>query len=141
MLATLPISDGIMVLPSTLLKATAEDAPYAFGFVIPNDTPGLKFICRESVDYGRSHFDHPLGSRFEEMDAVVVFDDVHVPWDNVLLYRDVERCNAAHARTGAIVGMAHQVVIKNIAKSEFVILPFRLNCILLLSQSCAGTFS
>jgi 4-hydroxyphenylacetate 3-monooxygenase len=121
MLATLPISDAIMVLPSTLLKATAADAPYAFGFVIPNDAPGLRFICRESVDYGRSHFDHPLGSRFEEMDAVVVFDDVHVPWDNVLLHRDVEHCNQAHARTGAVAGMAHQVVVKNIAKSEFVL--------------------
>jgi 4-hydroxyphenylacetate 3-monooxygenase len=121
MLATLPISDAIMVLPSTLLKATPADAPYAFGFVIPNDTAGLRFICRESVDYGRSHFDHPLGSRFEEMDAVVVFDDVQVPWENVLLYRDVERCNQAHARTGALAGMAHQVVIKNIAKSEFVL--------------------
>ncbi len=121
MLATLPISDAIMVLPSTLLKATADDSPYAFGFVIPNDTAGLKFICRESVDYGRSHFDHPLGSRFEEMDAVVVFDDVKVPWENVLLYRDVERCNQVHARTGAVAGMAHQVVVKNIAKSEFVL--------------------
>jgi 4-hydroxyphenylacetate 3-monooxygenase len=121
MLATLPISDAIMVLPSTLLKATAEDAPYAFGFVIPTDTPGLKLICRESLDYGRSHFDHPLGSRYEEMDAVVVFDDVHVPWENVLLYRDVERCNEANVRTGAVVGMAHQVVIKNVAKCEFVL--------------------
>ena len=121
MLATLPISDALAVLPSTLLKATAEDAPYAFGFVIPNDTPGLKFLCRESVDHGRSHFDHPLGSRFEEMDAVVVFDDVQVPWENVLLYRDVERCNDANVRTGAVAGMAHQVVVKNIAKSEFVL--------------------
>jgi 4-hydroxyphenylacetate 3-monooxygenase len=121
MLATLPISDAIMVLPSTVLKATADDAPYAFGFVIANDTPGLKFICRESVDYGRSHFDHPLGSRFEEMDAVVVFDDVHVPWENVLLYRDVARCNEANTRTGAVVGMAHQVVVKNIAKSELLL--------------------
>jgi 4-hydroxyphenylacetate 3-monooxygenase len=121
MLATLPISDAILVLPSTLLKATAEDAPYAFGFVVANDTPGLKFICRESVDDGRSRFDRPLSSRFEEMDAVVVFDDVHVPWENVLLYRDIERCNAAYARTGAVAGMAHQVVVKNIAKSEFVL--------------------
>jgi 4-hydroxyphenylacetate 3-monooxygenase len=121
MLATLPISDAIMVLPSTLLKATPDDAPYAFGFIIPTDAPGLKLICRESLDYGGSRFDHPLSSRFEEMDAVVVFDDVRVPWDNVLLYRDVERCNAAHARTGAVVGMAHQVVIKNIAKCEFVL--------------------
>jgi len=121
MLATLPISDEIMVFPSTVLRATEEDAPYAFGFSIPNDTPGLRFICRESVDYGRSHFDHPLGSRFEEMDAVVVFDDVFVPWESVFLYRDVARCNQAYARTGAVVHMTHQVVVKNIAKCEFML--------------------
>lgn len=121
MLATLPISDEIMVFPSTLLKSAEEDAPYAFGFCIPNNTPGLRFICRESVDYGRSHFDHPLGSRFEEMDALVVFDDVFVPWERVLLYRDVKRCNEAYARTGAVVHMTHQVVVKNIAKSEFLL--------------------
>lgn len=121
MLATLPISDEIMVFPSTLLRNQEEDAPYAYGFCIPNHTPGLKFICRESLDYGRSTFDHPLGARFEEMDAVVVFDDVFVPWDNVFLYRDVARCNQAYARTGAVVHMSHQVVVKNIAKSEFVL--------------------
>jgi 4-hydroxyphenylacetate 3-monooxygenase len=121
MLATLPIADEIMVFPSTLLKSPEQDAPYAFGFVIPSDTNGLRFICRESVDYGRSRFDHPFGSRFEEMDAVVVFDDVLVPWENLFLYRDVERCNQAYARTGAVVHMAHQVVVKNIAKSEFML--------------------
>jgi 4-hydroxyphenylacetate 3-monooxygenase len=121
MLATLPLSDEIMVFPSTVLKSLDEDAPYAFGFSIPNDTAGLRFICRESVDYGRSHFDHPLGSRFEEMDALVVFDDVFVPWENVFLYRDVKRCNEAYARTGAVVHMTHQVVVKNIAKCEFML--------------------
>ena len=121
MLATLPISDEIMVFPSTLLKSTEEDAPYAYAFSIPNNTPGLRFICRESFDYGRSHLDHPLGSRFEEMDAVVVFDDVLVPWENVFLHRDVNRCNQAYARTGAAVHMTHQVIVKNIAKSEFLL--------------------
>lgn len=121
MLATLPISDEIMVFPSTLLKSPEEDAPYAFGFSISNNTQGLRFICRESIDYGRSHYDHPLGSRFEEMDAVVVFDDVFVPWENVFLYRDVKRCNEAYSRTGAVVHMTHQVVVKNIAKCEFML--------------------
>jgi 4-hydroxyphenylacetate 3-monooxygenase len=121
MLATLPAADAIMVFPSTLLKNTEDDAPYAFGVVVATDAPGLKLVCRESVDYGGSRFDHPLGSRFEEMDAVVMFDDVHVPWENVLLYRDVERCNMAYARTGAAAGMAHQVVVKNIAKTEFIL--------------------
>lgn len=121
MMATLPVSDEIMVFPSTLLKSTAEDAPYAFGFAIPSATPGLKFLCRESVDYGRSTYDHPLGARFEEMDAVVIFDDVFVPWERVFLYRDVTACNQAYMATGAVVHMAHQVICKNIAKTEFLL--------------------
>jgi 4-hydroxyphenylacetate 3-monooxygenase len=121
MLATLPISDEIMVFPSTLLKAGEEDAPYAFGFSIPNSTPGLKFICRETLDYERSHYDHPLGSRFEELDAVVIFDDVFVPWEKVFLYRDVASCNKAYAATGAVAHMSHQVICKNIAKTEFLL--------------------
>ncbi len=121
MLATLPISDAIMVFPSTLLKNPEEDAPYSFAFCLPNATPGLKFMCRESVDYGRNHFDHPLGSRFEEMDAVVVFDDVFVPWENVFLYRDVKACNEAYAATSAVVHMSHQVICKNIAKTEYLL--------------------
>lgn len=121
MLATLPMADEIMVFPSTLLKSREEDAPYAFGLSIPCNTPGLKFQCRESVDYGRSSYDHPLGSRFEEMDAAVFFDDVFVPWERVLLYRDVEHCNRAYTATGAIVNMAHQVVVKNVAKTEFLL--------------------
>ena len=121
MLATLPMSDEIMVFPSTLLKATEEDAPYAFGFAIPNSTPGLKFLCRESLDYGHSVYDHPLGARFEEMDAVVLFDDVFVPWERVFLYRDVNACNQAYAATGAVVHMSHQVVCKAIAKTEFIL--------------------
>lgn len=121
MLATLPMADELMVFPSTVLKHPEEDAPYAFGFCIPTNTPGLKFLCRESLDYGRSHYDHPLGSHFEELDSVVIFDDVFVPWERVLMYRDVARCNEAYTRTGAVVHMTHQVVAKNLAKTEYLL--------------------
>ena len=100
MLATLPIADEIMVFPSTFLRNTEDDQRYAYAVCLPSDTAGLRFLCRETLDYGRSHYDHPLGSRFEEMDAVVIFDDVFVPWERVFLYRDVNRCNAAYHRTG-----------------------------------------
>ncbi len=122
MLATLgPVSDEIMVFPSTVLKGQEEDRPYAFAFAIPSHSEGLKYICRESFDYGRTHFDHPLGSRFEEMDALVVFDDVLVPWQRVFLLEDLKRCNEVFAATGAVVHMTHQVVVKNVAKAEFVL--------------------
>ena len=53
MLATsAPLADEIMVFPSTVVKNENADK-YAFAFAIPTDTPGMKFICRESLDQGR----------------------------------------------------------------------------------------
>ncbi|MEK3933711.1 4-hydroxyphenylacetate 3-monooxygenase, oxygenase component [Sporosarcina sp. FSL W7-1349] len=115
------ITDEIMVFPSTLLKQSDEENPYAYAFSIPNNTPGLKFICRESFDYGKSNFDHPLGSRFEEMDSIVVFDDVVVPWNRVFALGDVQVCNEAYNESNAVVHMTHQVVSKNVAKTEFIL--------------------
>jgi 4-hydroxyphenylacetate 3-monooxygenase len=120
LLATLgPFSDELLVFPSTVVKATAEDAPYAFAFAIPCDTPGLRFLCREPMDLGRSHYDHPLGSRFEEMDAVVVFDDVEVPFERLFVLGEPELCNRFYVETCAVHFMTHQVVTRTIAKTEF----------------------
>ena len=121
-LATLgPISDEIIVAPSTVLRAGPGAGQFALSFAIPCGQPGLKFICRESFDLGRARFDHPLGSRFEEMDAIVLFDDVLVPWDRLFLLDDVELANSCYAATNAVVHMMHQVVVKNVAKAEFVL--------------------
>ncbi len=122
-LATLgPLSDEIMVYPTrSSLLARDEDAhKYAFAFAVPCGIDGLKFICRESFDLGKSHFDHPLGSRFEEMDAIVYFDDVLVPWERVFMYGDRHKCNNMSAETGQYVHTGHQVVTKNVAKCEFI---------------------
>jgi 4-hydroxyphenylacetate 3-monooxygenase len=121
-LATLgPLSDEIAVYPART-HLTAEDASrLSFAFAIPCDTPGLKFLCRESFDMGRSTFDHPLGSRFEEMDAVVFFDDVMVPWERIFLLGDVQRCKDFLLRTNASAHTAHQVVTRMVAKAEFIL--------------------
>lgn len=121
MLATLaPYADELAVFPSTVLRASEEDARYAFAFAIPSATPGLRYLCRESFDLGRSHFDHPLGSRYEEMDAVVVFDDVLVPWERVFIYNNVELCNSLWAGTGGAAHIMHQFVTKFVSKTEFI---------------------
>lgn len=123
-LATLgPLSDEIAVYPTSRSSlGQGEDAKrYAFAFAIPCGTPGLKFLCRESFDLGRSHFDHPLGSRFEEMDAIVFFDDVLVPWERVFLYGDTDLCNNLAISTNQYTHSGHQVVTKNVAKCEFVV--------------------
>jgi 4-hydroxyphenylacetate 3-monooxygenase len=116
MLATIgPIADELLVFPSTVVKGTPEDAPYSFAFAINCDAPGLRFVCRENLDYNRGH---PLGSRFDEVDAVVVFDDVRVPWERVFMLGQPELCNAFYTDTSAVVHMSHQVVARTTAKAE-----------------------
>jgi 4-hydroxyphenylacetate 3-monooxygenase len=122
MLATLaPLSEELLVFPSTVLKAEPAAAQFALAFAVPCNAAGLKFLCRDPFDGGRSRFDHPLSSRFEEMDCVVIFDRVAVPWERVFLCGDVARCNALYAATGAVVHMMHQVVVKDVVKSEFLL--------------------
>jgi 4-hydroxyphenylacetate 3-monooxygenase len=119
MLATLPIADEIMVFPSTVLRSGQDDAPYSIAFALPVSAKGLKFICRESFA-SDSAYDHPLASRFDEQDAVVVFDDVLVPWERVFVLEDPDKANRVSEATDAIVFMAHQATIREAAKVEFV---------------------
>ena len=122
LLATIgPFADELLVFPSTVLRATPEDRPYSFACAIPNDAPGLRYIAREPLDYGRPRHDHPLGSRFEESDAVVVFDDVHVPYERCFVLGDPDLCNGFYARTSAVVHMTHQVVARTTAKTEYIL--------------------
>ena len=121
-LATLgPLADEIAVYSPRVARHTESHSPFALNFAISCGTPGLKFLCRESFDLGRSHFEHPLGSRFEEMDCVVFFDDVLVPWERVFLLGDVDLLNGTATATHSMTHTAHQGAAKNIAKCEFVL--------------------
>ncbi|WP_026691276.1 4-hydroxyphenylacetate 3-monooxygenase, oxygenase component [Alteribacter aurantiacus] len=115
------ITDEILVFPSTVKKAGELDDPYSLAFAIPNNTPGLKFLSRESFDYGKNEWDHPLSSRFEEGDAIVSFENVFVPWERVFVCGHSSICNRTFRETNAVVHMAHQVVAKNIVKTEFLL--------------------
>jgi 4-hydroxyphenylacetate 3-monooxygenase len=119
MLATLPIADEIMVFPSTVIRSGQDDLPYSIAFALPVSTKGLKFVCRESFS-AESTYDHPLASRFDEQDAVVIFDDVLVPWERIFLLEDPERANRVNEATDAIVFMAHQATVREATKAEFI---------------------
>jgi 4-hydroxyphenylacetate 3-monooxygenase len=84
---------------TTLEAGKAED--FALVFIAPMDTPGTRLICRPSYEQNaHSPFDHPLSSRFDENDAVLIFDQAFVPWENFLVYRNVERANSFYPASG-----------------------------------------
>ncbi len=121
-LATLgPLADEIAVYSPRLAQHLDQYSPFVLNFAIPCDTPGLRFLCRDSFDEGKSHFDHPLGSRFEEMDSIVFFDDVLVPWERVFIHGDVGLLNGTASVTRSSAHSAHQGCAKNLAKCELVL--------------------
>jgi 4-hydroxyphenylacetate 3-monooxygenase len=121
-LATLgPFADEIAVYSPRLGLHAEGHNPYALSFAIPCSTKGLRFLCRDSFDAGRSRFDYPLSSRFDEMDCVVFFDDVLVPWERVFLLGDVDLLNRTAVATNYSAHSAHQGAAKNLAKCEFLL--------------------
>ncbi len=114
-----PFADEILVwpFPPTLTEA---EAPYAMVFIIPVAAPGLKIICRESFSRPDQFADHPLSARFDEMDAVAVFDDVLVPWERVFLHRDIKLVAQMYAGTRIREMTAHQTNTRLLSKIEFV---------------------
>ncbi len=117
MLSTLaPFADEIWVGPFYPRKPGEE--AYALCFAIPMDTAGLKFLCREPYDAGRSAFDRPVSSRFDEEDALAIFDDVLAPWERVFINGDLEASNSllVHGAGYALL----QATIRGVVKLRFM---------------------
>ena len=116
-LATLaPFSDELAVYPSGPMPDAAPE--HALSFCIPMDTPGLKFICRDSASVNTNRFDHPLSSRFDEQDAFVIFDDVEVPRDRVFIDANLAVYNSV-MKTTWWPNIMQQTMIRAQTKLEF----------------------
>ncbi|WP_010096332.1 4-hydroxyphenylacetate 3-monooxygenase, oxygenase component [Ornithinibacillus scapharcae] len=98
-----------------------QDKANGFAFSIPSNHDGLKFICRESFVGGESTFNYPLSSRYEEMDTIVVFDNVLVPWDRVFYYDNLLVSNSFAAESSFFPYSLHQAISRQIIKTEFVL--------------------
>jgi 4-hydroxyphenylacetate 3-monooxygenase oxygenase component len=115
-----PTADEILVYPPPMSLAPGDEK-HALAFGIPTDTPGLKFISREPFDDGSlSTWDHPLGARFEEPDAMVVFDDVLIPWERVFLHGNVALANALFADGSIQAHTGHQTAVRGLVKCRFM---------------------
>jgi 4-hydroxyphenylacetate 3-monooxygenase len=116
-LATLaPFADEIVVYPSAPMPDA--DPAHALCFAVPVSTPGLKFLCRDSVAVDGSVFDSPLSSRFDEQDAFVIFDDVEVPRERVFINANLAAYNTV-TRTSLPANVMQHNMIRARVKLEF----------------------
>jgi 4-hydroxyphenylacetate 3-monooxygenase len=120
MLATLaPFADELLIYPGSDIRP--QDGRYALSFAVPIATPGLRFICRDSYSRQRDRFDYPLSSRFDEMDAVVIFDEVEIPKERVFLDGDTVGYSEVITDTGWRGHIMHQAFTRAYVKLSFAL--------------------
>jgi 4-hydroxyphenylacetate 3-monooxygenase len=94
-------------------------------FIAPMNTPGIKLICRPSYEFAAaatgSPWDYPLTSRFDENDAIFIFDNAFIPWENVIIYRDFERLKNFYPQSGFFNGFTLQGCTRLAVKLDFII--------------------
>jgi len=101
-----------------------NDPDLAIMFIAPMNAPGVKLFCRTSYEMAASvmgtPYDYPLSSRFDENDAIFVFDNVFIPWENILIYRDVEKLKTFYPRSGFVNGFQFQGCTRLAVKLDFI---------------------
>jgi 4-hydroxybutyryl-CoA dehydratase/vinylacetyl-CoA-Delta-isomerase len=84
-------SHEILIMPT--LSMREEDADYAVSFALPSDAEGIAYIMgRQSCDTRKlegGSLDQG-NVRFGGHEALVVFEDVFVPWERVFMYKEYD---------------------------------------------------
>lgn len=94
----------------------------AFSCAIPMGAKGVKVLSRKSFEqHSVSEFDNPLGSKFDENDALVYFQDVKVSWDRVFTYRSTDACRAQFHDTPGHTMQNYQAQIRLTVKLRFLV--------------------
>ncbi|GAA4051622.1 4-hydroxyphenylacetate 3-hydroxylase N-terminal domain-containing protein [Arthrobacter methylotrophus] len=83
--------------------APLTDKAFAITFLAPTSGKGIKMFSRASYEEtaarASSPFDYPLSSRLDENDAVLIFDQALIPWENILIY-DTKKLTEFDATAG-----------------------------------------
>jgi aromatic ring hydroxylase len=117
-LATLaPYADELLVYPFRPLANNEGDQALAFS--VPMNAAGLRIVCRKGLADGACPSINPLAARFDEMDALCVFEDVFVPSERIFIDGDVGLCNSLRDATNMTSFLWHQTAARCYVQSEF----------------------
>jgi 4-hydroxyphenylacetate 3-monooxygenase len=90
--------------------------------VVPLNAEGVSIWSRKPYErYAVSEFDNPLATRFDETDAAVLFENVHVPWERVFCHDNTEMSRAIYMRTPGHAMANHQANVRFLEKLNLIV--------------------
>lgn len=94
----------------------------AITFAIPINSPGVALWSRKPMEpTAASEFDNPLSYRFDETDAIVMFDNVKVPWERVFCHDDPALSKDMYYKTASHCFGNHQANIRFWSKLRLMV--------------------
>jgi len=88
---------------------------------LPLNTPGLTLWARKPLAlHAQNTFDSPLSARFDESDVMLIFEDVHVPWEKVFVHDQPTLSREVYLDTPAHSFGNHQSNVRFWAKLQFL---------------------
>ncbi|HLQ32655.1 MAG TPA: 4-hydroxyphenylacetate 3-hydroxylase N-terminal domain-containing protein [Chloroflexota bacterium] len=110
-----PYADEYLGLTAPRPDLTPEEIVY---FAVPMNTRGLHVICRQPLSAVPPE-DHPISAFYDEMDAMVVFDDVFIPRDRVFYLRRVDMNDQLFGRILALA--SYHMLIRISIKADILL--------------------
>ncbi len=80
-------ADQAFVKPTIANWGDQKLSDYAVGVIARMNADGISHICRNGFRNRAPEIDYPLSNRFDEIDSLIVFDNVLIPWEDVLFYQ------------------------------------------------------
>ena len=117
LLCTAPFAHELIYLPKI---DQTTDPRHAIGFIIPTNTPGVEFHLRRSFSQKES-VDYPVSQLADELDSVIIFKNVLVPWSDVIFYNPANPPANYRESIGLETWFHYQFVIQDMHKLKFLL--------------------
>lgn len=114
------LADEIWV--GNILPLAPDALAESITFSMPVNTSGLSLWSRKPFEpNAKSEFDAPFTWRFDETDAMVMFDEVKVPWDRVVVHNDAEKSRGLYIETSAHAYGNHHSNVRFMVKLQLLV--------------------
>jgi 4-hydroxyphenylacetate 3-monooxygenase len=110
------------VLIGNVMPLAPDQLKESITCVIPLNLPGLSLWSRRPFNRADTiEFDSPLTYRFDESDCMLVFKDVKVPWEKVIVHDNPGLSRNIYIRTPSHIMANHQCNVRFATKLRFML--------------------
>ncbi len=114
------LSDEIWI--GNILPLSPDAKAESITFPIPCNAKGLTLWSRKPLEpTAPTEFDNPLTWRYDETDAMVVLDQVKVPWEKVIVHNDARLSRELYITTPSHAYANHQTNVRFWSKLRLIV--------------------